>query len=282
MKFYIHAAEDDKYELAKTSKDPNVLVELFNDSKDDLNYDNKLILRTIAGNPNTPSNILSELFTMADKTGVYDRQETDCNIAGNPNTPVEILKQYIDNSNLWIRYYLASNPNLPNNFFNILAQDSEKFVRQKIAGNPNTPVEILIELAEDEDEDTRKYAISNSNFPKEIDKDKLVPMKKESKSINDKVWLEYNVDANDPADWYIDYDEFFEIIDSVLDDLNIDVENYDEEETRGGRICTYELSNGKTIDSYDLEIELLNDLYDDKVDDTEIYQYVKKYLKKYK
>lgn len=71
----------------------------------------------------------------------------------------------------------------------------------------------------------------------------------------------FDVHADDPAEWEIDWDEFFDTIENCLDQLGIgyeaEVGPYDND---WGRQMLYKLSNGKVLDSYDLETEILHEL----------------------
>lgn len=91
--------------------------------------------------------------------------------------------------------------------------------------------------------------------------------------------LNYDVSYDDPADWEIDYDMFFELIESSISKLGLDIDDIEDEETIGGRICTYILTNGECLDSYDLEIELLSGLNDGSIKDSGIRKYIETYIR---
>lgn len=92
-------------------------------------------------------------------------------------------------------------------------------------------------------------------------------------------WATYGPDS-DPADWYIDYDGFFEAIEANIIELGLEVVDYHDKETYGGRICTYELSNGSSLDSYDLEIAILYALDDRTIRNSQTDEFIKNYIKK--
>ena len=102
-------------------------------------------------------------------------------------------------------------------------------------------------------------------------------------SYDDVPSFEYDVGASDPADWEIDWDEFFQMIRDCLTELGID---YSEEEgpySNGyGLQQLFHLPDGKTLDSYDLETEILHDLADGVVDAWGQHDYIINYIKNLK
>ena len=101
-------------------------------------------------------------------------------------------------------------------------------------------------------------------------------MKKYIKANHD---FDYDIGGNDPADWYIDYDGFFEAIEYAIEALSLEIEDFNDEETIGGRICTYTLSNGSDLDSYDLETEILHALADGDILGSETDIFIQEYIK---
>lgn len=89
----------------------------------------------------------------------------------------------------------------------------------------------------------------------------------------------YDVYANDPADWQIDWDAFFEMIRECLNELGI---NFEEEEgpySNGyGLQELFHLDNGKTLDSYELETEILYALSDGNIDKNGQHDYIINYI----
>ena len=85
---------------------------------------------------------------------------------------------------------------------------------------------------------------------------------------------------SDPADWEIDYDEFFEAIEANIEELGLEVVDYNDERTMGGRICTFELSNGSSLDSYDLETDILYALDDREIRGSQTDKFIQDYIKR--
>lgn len=85
---------------------------------------------------------------------------------------------------------------------------------------------------------------------------------------------------SDPADWTIDYDEFFEAIEANLEELGLEVVDYDDEDVIVGEIRIFNLANGASLDSYDLETEILYALDNGDISGDETDKYIKDYIKK--
>ena len=148
-------------------------------------------------------------------------------------------------------------------------------VKMKLADDPMTQVrEIILYRDADKIDVLRKFINDPSESLSRYAKKRL---KSKSSSATDDVSY-YDVTSEDPADWIIDYDWFFELIDNCLASLGIEVEDYDEEDTRGGRICTYTLDNGTVLDSYELETELLSELNSKTIKKSQIKSFIKKYI----
>lgn len=93
-------------------------------------------------------------------------------------------------------------------------------------------------------------------------------------------YFDYEVSAEDPADWYIDYDEFFETIEECIRELGLEIVDVDDSSIMVGESRNYELSNGAVLDSYDLEIDILYAHADNGLRREDQMDYIKNYIKK--
>ena len=172
-----------RWELAKTTKDTNILRKLANDENED-------VLNNVAKNPNTPEDILRKL-------GNDKYYYTRSFVALNPNTPIDLLRKLANDESEYVVDKVKDNPNwneklekeissLPINkleaprrsqlakttddvnILKQLAKDKDKGIRRNIASNPNTSADVLKRLANDKDEYVRANIARNPNTPVNI------------------------------------------------------------------------------------------------------------------
>lgn len=112
-------------------------------SKDDKkNAESKKIIKTIAGNPNTPQRVLRKISEKDD-----DGAES---VAGNAKVDSELQGELARSSSSGVRAALTENPNLDAAHLEKLINDEDPTVRHRLAENANLPRELLIRLKEDE------------------------------------------------------------------------------------------------------------------------------------
>lgn len=92
--------------------------------------------------------------------------------------------------------------------------------------------------------------------------------------------FDYEVDGDDPGMWEIDYEGFFDTIRECLYDLGID---FEEEEgpysNMYGLQEIFTLEDGRVLDSYELETDILGALADREINYTGQETYIKNYIK---
>lgn len=89
----------------------------------------------------------------------------------------------------------------------------------------------------------------------------------------------YDVGAEDPEFWYIDYDEFFETVEKAIRELGLKIIDVEERYSRGGKSREYKLSNGIVFNSYELETDILWAHADDGLDYEDQIDFIKDYIK---
>lgn len=152
-------ALEQKVELAKNSKDPEVLKclsygdtdsvksEVFKDdntskdvvnrlSKEFMNSSDPLIRITMTTYANHPK-VLARLAES-------ENNETRQCVADNLNTSSEILSKLADDKDEYVRLYVAGNPNTDPKTLAKLANDEATNVRQFVAKNKNTDLETSV------------------------------------------------------------------------------------------------------------------------------------------
>lgn len=123
-----------------------------------------------------------------------------------------------------------------------------------------------VKAADDEQLEGERAATSNTRPKDEID---------------EPFYAEFSSD--DPADWSIDYDGFFEELDELIYDLGYGIsEDSERQETWGGEYEILKITDDDDniigeVDTYEIETNLLNDLYDEKLaqDADSIREYLK-------
>lgn len=92
--------------------------------------------------------------------------------------------------------------------------------------------------------------------------------------------FEYDVSSNDPSNWRINYDQFFELIRNILDELKIE---YDEDDAINSNILSpqkfFTLNYTKILDSNELETDILYALANGTIKSDGQKRYIIKYIK---
>ena len=101
---------------------------------------------------------------------------------------------------------------------------------------------------------------------------------KPKRAIKASTTFSYSTEDSDPADWYIDYDEFFDLIDECISDLGLEIEEEEDQYPMVGRQCVFTLSNGALLDTYDLECDILYALDDGKIGPDDQKDYICKWI----
>ena len=90
----------------------------------------------------------------------------------------------------------------------------------------------------------------------------------------------YDVESyEDPADWYIDYDEFYEVIEQAITEvLGLEIAQIKDKSNPWGKSQEYYLSDGTRFSSYDLECDILNDISNDDPSTYDQVEYVANWI----
>ena len=150
--------EEYTVEVAETTKDPSILINILRRNKDDI------VSYYAASNPNCPPEILAEVLKRNKDDNV------SWNAAENPNCPpevlVEVLKRNKDDSVSW---YAAQNPNCPPEALaEVLKRNKDDNVSYYAAENLNCPPEALAEVLKRNNNDVVSWnAAQNPNCPPE-------------------------------------------------------------------------------------------------------------------
>jgi hypothetical protein len=117
-------------EIARSTKDPNVLIEILRRGHSDM------VSWNAASNPNCPPEMLVEVLKRGNNDSVSRYA------ANNPNCPsemlVEVLKKGKDDS---VSRYAANNPNCPSGaLVEVLKRGIDNGVSDCAAENPNCPI----------------------------------------------------------------------------------------------------------------------------------------------
>ncbi len=136
--------EEAKIKLAKDTEDPNVLLELSKNEREEC------ILSAVAANPKTPTEALEQLVN-----GGYIISQDLQSIANHHNVTVKLLDKlsYVDD--IFVRNCVASSPKASDATLERLSRDSAAIVRECVAKNPDCPGGILDNLAQDKDINVR-------------------------------------------------------------------------------------------------------------------------------
>lgn len=110
-----------------------------NDKK---NVESKKIIKTIAGNPNTPMRVLKK---MSEKG-----QDAAESVAGNAKVDKDLQDELVKNASSGVRAELTENPNLDGATLERLLNDEDPTVRHRLAENANLPREVLEKLKKDD------------------------------------------------------------------------------------------------------------------------------------